>query len=459
MPATKTLLLTVSSIERECRNPPPYGDSRYLRDTKLPGFGVRIQPSGQGTFYLFLPGGQKQKLGQRPFYQKPEAFELQWVRRRAAERLRETYDDRGPSRERKGRDGEQKENMKPFTIEAMVDQFTREHLEQQSASHRSDVVGRFRDYVLPKWRKRDAREITRKDVHDLVHGIGARVVANRVLRQLNTMFNWAITAGLLEQNLAHRVREPAKERPRDRVLSDQELALVWHACDAIHPQPVLFGRTERGPGPWGLWFRALMLMPGRRTELASMRWADIDLTEATWTLRTNKSKRPFVVPLCRPALDLLSALPQECDWVFTTTRAGPIRGYSYAKKLIDRWLAGRVEEIGEWNIHDLRRSCATFLGKLEVQPHVIDALLNHAPLGITRQVYNLWHYLPEKRRALEQWAEYLATIAEKHKLIPTESELEMEARRQAILANYKGKRKSQEEVAENLRSSLRSLAR
>jgi integrase len=58
-------------------------------------------------------------------------------------------------------------------------------------------------------------------------------------------------------------------------------------------------------------------------------------------------------------------------------------------------------------IHDLRRSFGTYCGKLKIQPHVIDALLNHAPVTITRKHYNLWDYSDEKRDALVRWERYL----------------------------------------------------
>src|SRR5690348_787262 len=106
-----------------------------------------------------------------------------------------------------------------------------------------------------------------------------------------------------------------------------------------------------------------MLMPARRSEIASMRWADLNLIDATWTLKPeqNKSRRAVTFALSSRAIEVLASLSPDSPWVFTTNGKGPIKGYSHAKSVIDASLRDRVDE---WRIHDLRRTCATKLAEL-----------------------------------------------------------------------------------------------
>jgi integrase len=188
---------------------------------------------------------------------------------------------------------------------------------------------------------------------------------------------------------------PGAEHRRDRVLDDSELALVWRAAGEVRY-------------PWGAFFQMLLLTGQRRSEVARMRWVDVRWSDAEWHLSASQTKaqRALIVHLSQLAQNVLVALPgsgwpdngSNGPWAFTTTGRGPIRNFDDAKNLIDARLG---ETVAKWNIHDIRRSVATGLAKLGVLPHVIEAVQNHAPQGISRQVYNRYSYAKEKREALE----------------------------------------------------------
>lgn len=90
---------------------------------------------------------------------------------------------------------------------------------------------------------------------------------------------------------------------------------------------------------------------------------------------------------------------------FTTRGDRPVNGFSAAKRRADA-LSG----VTGWRLHDLRRTMATGLAKLGTPPHVVSEILNHAPAGITRQVYDRYSYEREVAEALERWAAYLQGI-------------------------------------------------
>lgn len=68
--------------------------------------------------------------------------------------------------------------------------------------------------------------------------------------------------------------------------------------------------------------------------------------------------------------------------------------------------------IAPWRIHDLRRTCATGMAGLSIQPHIVEAVLNHVsgPKAGVAGIYNKYQYLPEKKAALERWATHVEAL-------------------------------------------------
>ena len=93
---------------------------------------------------------------------------------------------------------------------------------------------------------------------------------------------------------------------------------------------------------------------------------------------------------------------------------GPFQGWSKAKAALDRRLALIRYANRPWRLHDIRRTVATRMAELGVQPHVVEAVLNHVSghkAGVAG-VYNRALYAAEKRRALELWAEHVRASVE-----------------------------------------------
>jgi integrase len=224
--------------------------------------------------------------------------------------------------------------------------------------------------------------------------------ANDVYAALRRLFNWCVEREIVAASPLTGLRAPADAKSRERTLSDKELAAVWEAA-------VKLGY------PFGPFIQILILTAQRRTEVARMRWQQIDLDAGTWTLdgEDTKAKRKHVVPLSSQALEILRSLPEGDGpgFVFTKTGATPISGFSKAKKRLDA-LSG----VTDWELHDLRRTATTGLISLGVSEFLASRILNHAPktlLGVTA-VYNRYGYLPEMRRALEAWAAHVTGAEE-----------------------------------------------
>jgi integrase len=280
------------------------------------------------------------------------------------------------------------------------------------------VVG---NWVLSKWRARPIREISRSDVHDLLDEIiaeGSPVAANRVLAAIRKMFAWAASRDIIAASPCAGVSPPTGETSRDRVLSDDELRLIWRGAAAIG-------------WPFGPVTQLLMLTLQRRNEVAEINRSELRTQDHIWVIPKERVKNgeEHEVPLSDGAFDILSGLPKigKSGLIFTVTGETPISGFSRAKRRLDAEILKLqkadavengddpkdVEPLPHWTLHDLRRTGASGMARLGIHLPVIEKVLNHIS-GSFRGVVGVYQrqsFSEEKRTALEAWARHVETIA------------------------------------------------
>jgi integrase len=152
-----------------------------------------------------------------------------------------------------------------------------------------------------------------------------------------------------------------------------------------------------------------------------LRWSEIDFPAQMIRLPAERTKngRPHDIPLAEPAILLLQAMPRRIgpkDFVFGTTANG-FGGFSAAKAALDLRIAearraAGAEPMKPWVLHDLRRSGATHMAETGIQPHVVEAILNHVSghkAGVAG-VYNKAVYEREKKAALAMWADHQLAV-------------------------------------------------
>ncbi len=263
--------------------------------------------------------------------------------------------------------------------------------------------------ALEEWKGRDARTITPGDVVTLLDGIverGAPVLANRTSALLSQMFRFGVQRRIVDQSPVQLLMRPGgREKPRERVLSDDELR-------AFFADPIACTRHAKLAHV----VTVLLLTGQRRGELARAKWSEINFDENTWVIphENSKSRRGHVVPLSEWALaDLraLKALAERSRYVLPSDDGKQAADPALLTRGLARCL-GRFKKrgIAPFNLHDLRRTCRTGLARLKVEPHIAERVLNHVQAGVVR-VYDRHAYLTEKREALEKWAAHLRSMA------------------------------------------------
>ena len=406
--------------------PPPSGN-KVIRDTDAKGLGLRITSAGARVWvfeYEIAGRSRRYTIGDLQTFSTGKARKIA-LDLKAQVRLGED-----PQAHRNAARA-QVVAPKPDTFAIVAEEFLTRGLEKKgrSTGYIGDTRRNLQNHVLPRWESKTLSEIGRKDVITMLDDIaengtvrlvegkktraaGGPIAANRVLAAVRALFNFAIRRGLIEVNPCRLVDAPGEEKARERTLTADEMKELWAALGTLGH-------------PFDHYFKLLLLTGQRRGEVAEMRWQDIALDAKTWSLTGAQTKngRAHIVPLSAMAIDILKAIPRNggiqrpSPFVFSSTGATPVSGFSRAKAIIERKvLAARrevdpkAEPMPEWGIHDLRRTVATELGRLGVSEFVIGKVLNHASKSITGMVYNQYEYVAEKRAALDTWATYLERL-------------------------------------------------
>jgi len=241
-------------------------------------------------------------------------------------------------------------------------------------------------------------EISRRDVAEVLGRIETNsglIARNRVRSSLSAFFAWAIAEGLIEANPVQGTAKASEGLGRERVLSPAELRSVWQAC---------------GNDDFGRITKLLMLTGQRRTEIAGLRWNEVRPAEATIVFAAERIKnhREHTLPLSRQALAILTDTKEKgnSSWPSNGSVFASM-SWSYVKAQLDK-RAG----IAPFVLHDIRRSVAMHMAELGVQPHVIEAVLNHVSghkAGVAG-IYNRARYAAEMRDALQRWADHVEAI-------------------------------------------------
>ena len=163
-------------------------------------------------------------------------------------------------------------------------------------------------------------------VLDTIIAGGAPTRANRALAAIKKLMNWCVDRAMIETSPVASLRPPTKEVARDRVLADQEVLSIYGA-----------GSTEGFP--FEQFLKLLFLTGQRRSEVAGMRWSELDLGEGIWTLPAKRTKNASLhtIPLTPLAIFILKSVPRflDSDLVFTTTGTSPISGFGRLKERLD----------------------------------------------------------------------------------------------------------------------------
>ena len=182
------------------------------------------------------------------------------------------------------------------------------------------------------------------------------------------------------------------------MLSNDELSAVWRAC---------------GDDDFGRIIKLLILTGCRRSEVGGMKWSELDETTGEWTVPGERTKNACNHTLSLPTAfwEIVRSVPRRVNRDHLFGHYGT-RGVGFSHWMLKDDLDERLgTSVKPWVIHDTRRTVATRMSDIGVQPHIVEQILNHKKKGVAG-VYNRSVYKKEVKAALSLWADHVRTLVD-----------------------------------------------
>lgn len=271
-----------------------------------------------------------------------------------------------------------------------------------------------RDYAEESWRRLE-REVMPKlgdrpikkidapmilNILRLVEKRGTLVTARKIKSHVSQIMRYGIACGYIYSNPARDLGwalTPHKHKPRAALTEPRQIGLLMRDIAAFRP------KMRR----CALQLAALTFV--RPGELCQAEWGEIEMDAAVWRIPAikMKMKRPHVVPLSRQAQDVLRelrSLTGQWQWLF------PSR-WDKSRPMGGRVLNTALQRIGYgrevMTAHGFRAMAATILSEQGWPSEAIERQLAHVDRNQVRAAYQRSELLPERRKMLQAWADYL----------------------------------------------------
>jgi integrase len=312
---------------------------------------------------------------------------------------------------------DRKPEPKTKTVADVLDDYVVRHVRNKEKLLRSadHVESAFDRLVKPRIGKVGIYDLRRSHIAQMLDWIEEKsgpVMADRTRAYLRKALSWYAERddqfNLTAVFVRAEPRANARERARTRVLSDDEIRIIW---------PVL-----EEAGTFGALVKTLLLTAQRRDEVAHMTRSEIG-QDGIWTIPAEryKTKQPNHVPLSKAVVAIIGSQPEidGCDLVFPSRAGTPFSGFGKSKAALDKAVlaamkkhaqnGAKVEPMPNWTLHDLRRTAKTLMVRAGVRPDISERVLGHVIKGV-EGTYDRHSYAGEKRDALEKLAAMIDRI-------------------------------------------------
>jgi integrase len=367
-------------------------------DDDLPGFGHRLRASGDKVGRSWVAQYRHAGQTRRITLGSAAVLTSEQARNEAKRILAQVALGQDPATEKKRRAAADR-----FTFAALAEQY----LEAKQPVVRRRTFSEAQRYLQDSYFKPlfnlPVDAVTRRDVAARVLIItreNGQVAAARARAALSAMFTWAMENGLAETNPTIGTSKPKAPPSRARTLSDQELTAVWNAA---------------GDDDFGRIVKLLIATGQRRSEVGGITSSEVDVALGTWTIPAARAKngREHQLPLASLALAVIGSVPPVVgrDLLFGARTDRGFTSWAETKRALDKRLG---DEVRPWTLHDLRRTAATRMCDIGVEPHVVEQILNHQSghRGGVVGVYNKSKYTIAVQKAVAAWDRHLRGLIE-----------------------------------------------
>ena len=306
--------------------------------------------------------------------------------------------------------GENRKALKSARVERAgnsLEVIAREWYAKQSTTwaenHGNRIIRRFERDVFPWIGGRPIAEITAPELLAVIRRIesrGALETAHRALSNCGQVFRYAVATGRAERDPSGDLRgalTPVKGEHFAAITDPKRAGELLRAIDGYQGTLTVQCALRLAP--------LVFVRPG---ELRKAQWADVDLDAAEWRYTVSKTDTPHIVPLSTQAVAILRelhGLTGGGQYVFPGAR-------SQKRPMSDNAILAAMRRMGigkdEMSGHGFRAMARTILDEvLGVRPDFIEHQLAHAVRDPNGRAYNRTAHLPERRKMMRQWADYL----------------------------------------------------
>lgn len=282
-------------------------------------------------------------------------------------------------------------------------------------SHAARILTSLEKDAFPWIGSRPIRELTPPEVLAVARRVesrGALESAHRLVSNIGMICRYAVASGKAESDPTSSLKgalPPAKEKHHPSITDPKELGELLRTIDAYQGSHVVRCALRLAP--------LLFVRPG---ELRHAEWSEVDLEAAEWRIPAEKMKMrtQHIVPLSRQAVAVLRELHPltgKGKYVFPGVR-------SSAKPMSENTVNAALRYMGystnQVTGHGFRSTASTLLNEQGWNRDAIERQLAHAERNNVRAAYNFAEFLPERRRMMQAWADFLDGLRQGGKVIP-----------------------------------------
>ena len=276
--------------------------------------------------------------------------------------------------------------------------------------HRGTVMYRLEKYIFPQIGRVHIAKLETPDILAVVKPIEQRgnfETSRRLLQIIGQVFRYAVATGRAKHDITADMKgalRPRKVTHRAAVLSPEEVGRLLQNIDEYQGYYPLVCALKLAP-----------LVFTRPTELRCAQWSEVDFDKEEWRIPAERMKmrQPHIVPLSDQAIDILLNLKDatgDGKFLFPSTRMA-------SRPISDVTMLNALRRMGyqkeEMSVHGFRSIASTLLNELGYNRDWIERQLAHGERNGVRAAYNHAEYLPERRKMMQEWSEYLLSLKER----------------------------------------------
>lgn len=310
--------------------------------------------------------------------------------------------------------GEQKKQAKVVAVEeartqaATFEAVAREWYDRKTAhltqDYRKQIISRLENMLFPYIGCRPFATLEPADILSAARPAeerGAIETAHRLVRLAGQVCRYARLVGYCKYDVAAGLTEALPPVQTEHLATITDPQQVGHLLRAID--------EYQGDISIACAMKVLPYTFVRSVELRGAEWAEFDLENAEWIVPAGRMKmrKPHIVPLARQVVKLLVAL-REHSGAGRLVFPSP---FSATRCISDMGLLNALRRMGyskgTMTIHGFRGTASTILNEQGYRADVIEAQLAHGERNAVRKAYNHAEYFPERRKMMQEWADYL----------------------------------------------------